>query len=150
MRLSLTSCRCSASKQFAVKAKTGEISVEFMVSKMSFSGAMEVNQRVRGGECLQEEGYAKQDGASRAKPKPRSLQSKIETLPRRMRAKSAHLTTFVDTEASQRTQTLPQRKSQKLGGLRLPGGEDDTPESERNLAAVPRTGVRYTLYCTCT
>ena len=104
----------------------------------------------------QEEGYAKQDGASQAKPSEvekrgrRSLQSKIETLPRRMRAKSAHLTTFVDTEASQINQTLTQRKSPKLGGVRLPGGEDDTPESERNLAAVPRTGVRYTLHCTCT
>ena len=109
---------------------------------------MEVHQQVRGDEGWQEEGYANQEGASRAKPKPRSLQSKIETLPRRMRAKSAHLTTFVDTEASQRTQTLPQRKSQKLGGVRLVAGEDDTPESERNLAAVPRTGVRYTVHST--
>ena len=115
---------------------------------MSFSGAMEVQQKVRVGDWLQEEGYAKQETASQAKPseeeRRRSLQSKIETLPRRMRAKSAHLTTFVDTEASQRSQTLPQRKSPKLGRVRLLG-EDDTPESERNLAAVPRTWVRYTV-----
>ena len=115
---------------------------------MSFSGAMEVQQKVRVGDWLQEEGYAKQETASQAKPSEvegrRSLQSKIETLPRRMRAKSAHLTTFVDTEASQKSQTLPQRKSPKLGRVRLLG-EDDTPESERNLAAVPRTWVRYTV-----
>ena len=90
--------------------------------------------------------YAKQDDASRAKPSEmerKSRQSKIETLPRRMRAKSAHVITFVDTVA-QRTQRLPQRRSPKLGGVRLLG-EDDTPESERNLAAVPRTWVRYTV-----
>ena len=103
---------------------------------------------MRGGEGWR---YAKQKGASRAKPSEtdeggkstagKSMQSKIETLPRRMRAKSAHLTTFVDTEV-ERTQTLPQRKSPKVGHVRLLG-EDDTPESERNLA-VPRTWVRYT------
>ena len=110
-------------------------------------------------------GYAKQDGASRAKPSEmkagKSRQSKIETLPRRMRAKSAHVTTFdksshvttfdksahvktfVEAEVH-RAQTLTQRKSPKLGRVRLLG-EDDTPESERNLA-VPRTWVRYTQY----
>ena len=111
---------------------------------------MEVEQRVKGGEGWR---YAKQDGASRAKPSEtgeegkskagksrQQQQSKIEKLPRRMRAKSAHVTTFVDTEV-ERARTLPQRKSPKLGRVRLVG-EDDTPESERNLA-VPRTWVRY-------
>ena len=103
--------------------------------------AMEV-QRVRGGEGSP---YAKQQASSRAKPsgmETKTMQSKIQTLPRRMRAKSAHVTTFVEAE-DQRTQSPLQRKSPKLGDVRLLG-EDDTPESERNLP-VPRTWVRCTV-----
>ena len=103
--------------------------------------AMEV-QRVRGGEGSP---YAKQQPSSRAKPsgmETKTMQSKIQTLPRRMRAKSAHVTTFVEAE-DQRTQSPLQRKSPKLGDVRLLG-EDDTPESERNLP-VPRTWVRCTV-----